>query len=164
MKVYNKTCNDVKIHVHDRYGNSYTVFIKAGRTSELDPSQVNEKEINSLINSGVLANVSSISNFMPPVRAISDVVPKQVPKVDVECTCDLEDDCNDKGEEVIQESEDVTEVPVNDREEVVETELEEVHDEVNEEKEQDVFVCPVCGNEYATKRGLTMHMNKEHKE
>lgn len=160
MKVYNKTCNDVKIHVHDRYGNSYTVFIKAGRTSELDPSQVNEKEINSLINSGVLANVSSISNFMPPVRVISDVVLKQVPKVNVECTCDLEEYCNDK-EEVIQEPEDVTEAPVDDRKEVVEIEPEYVHEE---EKEQDVFVCPVCGNEYATKRGLTMHMNKEHKE
>lgn len=152
MKIYNKSSRDQKFRIKDRYGNLYVVYIKAGRSTELEPSQVSEDVLN-LISQGVLKDVTddTVVSHTTPIKVTPVNDSKDKPAVDIECACveETKEDV-DKVNNSVEESNDQT------------TEIEEPTVQASEDS-SDVYVCPICGKEYATQRGLTMHTNKEHK-
>lgn len=141
MIVKNNTNVEQVIMLTDRYGTSYTVYLPAGRSTEIEPVQYTKK-LFELLDKGILVDVASTGS------APKIVIPVEIAKEprESECACDVPD--------VVE--------PVVTDESPKETVKD--HEPVVSETETSVYICEVCGAEYASPKGLTRHMNKEHPE
>lgn len=166
MKVYNKTSRELSFSIKDRYDNNFTVYLKPGRSTELEIGQ-DTKDVHELLESGSLVLLRSVDTDkapkvhpQPSIKLVEEEVTKEDTTEDSVDSEEIQEPLENSDEIVDSNSEDTTE-------EVTDEEIQE-SDEVLEttevESQPDVFICKLCGKEYATQRGLTMHTNKEHKE
>lgn len=174
MIVCNKSKKELPVRIRDRYGKLYTIYIQAGKSTELEPSQVSDN-VRSLLSSGTLEelvdnNVIKNVSYEEPVKGDS-IISSDI----VESTC-----CDNEEETITEVIKDITEEELienpiieedtetsseNVDSETITTNIdinESVNEEVSEIEDSDIYVCKICGNQYATKRGLNMHMQKSH--
>lgn len=157
MIIKNVTNKDQAIRLTDRYGANYTIYLLPGRTTEVEPVQ-RTKFLLDMIKNGILKDVTNGS--ATKVHNVSVVETKvSAEKADtVECACDLPTETPVVAEPVKPE-------PVA-IETAVDPEPVKVAESENKINETEVseYVCEVCGAVFASARGLTRHMNKEHAE
>lgn len=159
MKILNKSKKEQSIRITDRYNHTYTIYVPAGKSTDLEPYQVSA-DVTEMLKSGILENVTS-SPSVENKKAV-DVKTVKVEeingeKVTVECACGIPTE----GSEVENQKPEVeTEVINEEKKEEVPT----VETKVADTSKEGTFVCEKCGAEFASKKGLTMHMNKLHKE
>jgi len=138
MKIYNKTnqIQEVELYDKDMSGNLkiYSIYIQAKSSTEIDARLVSPR-LTTLLKAGILEtdNIQVMSHEAQPKVAV--VTP-------IETKIDEESDVVIPEPPVVEEPEQ-THAPAN-------------------KIPEGSFICPECGKEYASERGLALHMTKAH--
>lgn len=166
ITLFNTTDSILQIDIKDKSNKHYAMFIEARKTTKLLPWQITN-DVTSKINKGILAVVGGNEFKCEEPSLVVGTITVEVQDAVVEDneelslsvdeeTLDITDEIEDN-EEVEDETLDVE---IENDDQVIENN-EEVEDNVSESSE---FVCSICGNEFASKRGLDMHMSRSHNE
>lgn len=150
MIIKNVTDKDQAIRLTDRYGSNYTVYLQPGRSTEIEPVQ-RTRFLLDMIKQGILQDITA--GATPVVHKVPVVGAKaSAENTDtVECACDLPVETPVVEPEKVEEPVVVEPVKTEPESKFSETEVSE-------------YVCETCGAVFASARGLTRHMNKEHAE
>lgn len=139
-RFFNNTDTIQSVRIRDRYGSYYTIFIESKGFTDLEPYQIT-KDITDKITLGKLVNLDE-----------AKIIGRNIPS-------------NEKSSVVIDTIK-IEELQTSISEE---TETDTIEDETesysvsSDVDTSEVHVCEICGNEYASKKGLEMHKSRSHK-
>lgn len=185
MKVTNKTNKELKIQITDKGGMLYSVYLQANNSVDLEPWQLTD-DIFDKVESKIL---DCDTGLVRPTKTVTEEMPvvvDQVPVVDGDDTSDGEDQTPPVEQDQtpvaqIQDPE-VTAAPedkvpeegqANENQDQVQGDnVQTEGQEGNSDDEQDpgeqesatgeIFKCELCDREFASERGLQMHMDRSH--
>lgn len=139
MKIKNKTNQIQEIELYDRDSRgklkTFSLYLQSKGSTDIDPRLVSPRLLK-LVEIGVI-----------------EVEDKKAPSIVVE-----EEPETPVNVEIEEESAEIESIQPNQEEPLTQT----VETVTAEEETPGVFICPECGKEYASERGLTMHINKSH--
>lgn len=145
IKLFNSLNSVQSVKIRDQFGKIYTIFIESRSYTEIEGYQITE-DIKSKLKSGSLIDLSTSVATVDLNHVGSDSV--KISEITVS--------------PIIETNNDKEDTTVN---QVLEDSTTESSTGVLklEKDPNGPFICDICGNEYASSRGLEMHKSKTHK-
>lgn len=150
VKLFNNLNTLQSVKIRDRNNTYYDMFIEARKSVTLEGYQVTQDIFNK-VKSGLLLDLSkSFIETPKPTLVVDEVL--------VESSKNLEDSStyveNESAITTNSGTETTSEVSSNQQ---------ELYVDEPQTEHKDIYVCDICGNEYASEKGLAMHKARSHK-
>ena len=150
VKLFNNLNTLQSVKIRDRNNTYYDMFIEARKSVTLEGYQVTQDIFNK-VKSGLLLDLSkSFIETPKPTLVVDEVL--------VESSKNLEDSStyveNESAITTNSDTETTSEVSSNQQ---------ELYVDEPQTEHKDIYVCDICGNEYASEKGLAMHKARSHK-
>ena len=144
MKILNVSTEEQCIRITDRYKNTYSIYLPSGKITELEPTQISQ-DVHEMVKLGIFKVVTSYDSTAEIIEVVK--IPTEVPEILVE-------DKEPKN----------AEIPSGSGENLTDGSLGKNTADTVKDSMSDIFICDICKAEFGSKKGLSMHMNKSHKE
>ena len=141
MKLFNNTDTIQTIRIKDRSGMYYTVHVESKMSTDVEGYEVTDGVINKISQGLFLTDDKLVTDYINARRK----------------------ELSQNAEDVILTESDVPAEVVDDEAEEGDVTTDEVTDTHADEPSESVFKCDICGNEYASSKGLEMHKSRSHK-
>lgn len=150
VKLFNNLNTLQSVKIRDRNNTYYDMFIEARKSVTLEGYQVTQDIFNK-VKSGLLLDLSKSFIETPKPTLVIDEVP-------VESSKNLEDSSTyvENESAITTNSDTVTTSEVS-------SNHQELYVDEPQTEHKDIYVCDICGNEYASEKGLAMHKARSHK-
>lgn len=150
VKLFNNLNTLQSVKIRDRNNTYYDMFIEARKSVTLEGYQVTQDIFNK-VKSGLLLDLSKSFIETPKPTLVVDEVP-------VESSKNLEDSSTyvENESSITTNSDAVTTSEVS-------SNHQELYVDEPQTEHKDIYVCDICGNEYASEKGLAMHKARSHK-
>lgn len=150
VKLFNNLNTLQSVKIRDRNNTYYDMFIEARKSVTLEGYQVTQDIFNK-VKSGLLLDLSKSFIETPKPTLVVDEVP-------VESSKNLEDSSTyvENESAITTNSDTVTTSEVS-------SNHQELYVDEPQTEHKDIYVCDICGNEYASEKGLAMHKARSHK-
>lgn len=150
VKLFNNLNALQSVKIRDRNNTYYDMFIEARKSVTLEGYQVTQDIFNK-VKSGLLLDLSKSFIETPKPTLVVDEVP-------VESSKNLEDSSTyvENESSITTNSDAVTTSEVS-------SNHQELYVDEPQTEHKDIYVCDICGNEYASEKGLAMHKARSHK-
>lgn len=150
VKLFNNLNALQSVKIRDRNNTYYDMFIEARKSVTLEGYQVTQDIFNK-VKSGLLLDLSKSFIETPKPTLVVDEVP-------VESSKNLEDSSTyvENKSSITTNSDTVTTSEVS-------SNHQELYVDEPQTEHKDIYVCDICGNEYASEKGLAMHKARSHK-